>query len=278
MPLNVVEGGLASPNDTDPTIDRYDGPSDHKCGCPDCKAQKSEVQYKAEPLDEESREFADTFAKFFERQARSVLPKIRAAKAAGALAKDADDWWDVTRWDKELAADLEVIARGQSDIMARRALQAIGVPDDEYDPDEASAFLADMCRVRAEYVNATTRAQLERSLELEAAGAEGLMATPDGVFENAVENRTESAGAAIAAAVDGWSALEAVRQCAPDQDIRKRWVVTSSNPRPTHAAMNGETVPYAERFSNGAMWPGDTDALDAEEVANCQCAVTIEIP
>ena len=42
--------------------------------------------------------------------------------------------------------------------------------------------------------------------------------------------------------------------------------------------MNGETVPYGERFSNGAMWPGDTDALDAEEVANCQCAVTIEIP
>jgi HK97 family phage portal protein len=274
VPLNVVTGGLASPNDTDPTIDRYDGPSDHKCGCPDCKAQKSEVQYKAEPLDEESREFADAFAKFFERQARSVLPKIRAAKAAGSLAKDAAEWWDVTRWDKELAADLEVIARGQSDIMARRALQAIGVPDDEYDPDEASAFLADMCRVRAEYVNATTRAQLERSLELEAAGAEGLMATPEGVFENAVENRTESAGAAIAAAVDGWSALEAVRQCAPDQDIRKRWVVTSSNPRPSHRAMDGQTVPVDDRFSNGMQWPGDW-AGGPDEVCGCQCEIAL---
>lgn len=274
VPLNVVEGGLASPNDTDPTIDRYDGPSDHKCGCPDCKAQKSEVQYKAEPLDEESREFSDAFAKFFERQSRSVLPKIRAAKAAGSLAKDAAEWWDVTRWDKELAADLEVIARGQSDIMARRALQAIGVPDTEYDPDEAAAFLADMCRVRAEYVNATTRAQLERSLELEAAGAEGLMATPEGVFENAVENRTESAGAAIAAAVDGWSALEAVRQCAPDQDIRKRWVVTSSNPRPSHRAMDGQTVPVDDRFSNGMQWPGDW-AGGPDEVCGCQCEIAL---
>ena len=54
--------------------------------------------------------------------------------------------------------------------------------------------------------------------------------------------------------------------------------MTSGNPRPSHAAMNGETVPYDERFSNGAMWPGDADALGPEEVANCQCAVTIDIP
>ena len=42
--------------------------------------------------------------------------------------------------------------------------------------------------------------------------------------------------------------------------------------------MNGETVPYSEPFSNGAMWPGDADALDVDEVAGCQCAVDIEIP
>ena len=42
-------------------------------------------------------------------------------------------------------------------------------------------------------------------------------------------------------------------------------------------AMNGETVPYDEPFSNGAMWPGDIDNLDAEEVANCQCILEITI-
>jgi hypothetical protein len=100
------------------------------------------------------------------------------------------------------------------------------------------------------------------------------MATPEGVFENAVENRTESAGAAIAAAVDGWSALEAVRQCAPDQDIRKRWVVTSSNPRPSHRAMDGQTVPVDDRFSNGMQWPGDW-AGGPDEVCGCQCEIAL---
>ena len=48
-----------------------------------------------------------------------------------------------------------------------------------------------MCRVRAEWVNETTRKELERALELEEAGAEGLKATPEGVFENAIDKMIE---------------------------------------------------------------------------------------
>ena len=59
--------------------------------------------------------------------------------------------------------------------------------------------------------------------------------------------------------------------------IWKTWVVTSGNPRASHAQMDGERVPYDQPFSNGAMWPGDVDALDVEEVANCQCVIEIEI-
>ena len=102
--------------------------------------------------------------------------------------------------------------------------------------------------------------------------------TPRDVFDVAEDSRATTGGTAFATAVAGWAALESIRQCAPRRGATKTWDVTSSNPRPSHAAMNGETVPYVERFSNGAMWPGDTDALDAEEVANCQCTVTIEIP
>lgn len=273
VPLNVIEGGLASPNDTDPTVDRYNAAlPDHKCGC--CHDHKSadEIRYKAEPTDEETQQFVDVFAKFFERQSRSVLPKIRAAKAAGAHVKDTDDWWDVTRWNKELADDLTVIAEGQSEVMARRALRGIGVPDDEYDPDRASEFLADMCRVRAEWVNETTRKELERALELEEAGAEGLKATPEGVFENAIDNRSVSAGTAIASAVDGWSAIEAARQAGAD--AQKRWVTTSKNPRPSHAAMAGVTVGLDERFPNGMQWPGDWDG-GPDEVCGCQCQIEL---
>ena len=57
----------------------------------------------------------------------------------------------------------------------------------------------------------------------------------------------------------------------------KTWVVTSSNPRASHARMDGETVQYDRPFSNGATWPGDIDNLDVEEVANCRCQLEIEV-
>ena len=274
VPLNVIEGGLASPTDTDPTIVRNSGATVHKCGCQDHKSEDSEIRYKAEPLEPESVAMVEAFAKFFERQSRSVLPKIRAAKAAGALSKDSDDWWDVTRWDRELADDLEAIVTQNSNSAAYRALQALGVPSTEYDTSRALAFLRSMCQQRAVWVNATTRRELERSLELEEVGAEGLMATPEGVFENAVENRSTSAGTAMATAVDGWSALEAVRQCVSDRGVQKQWIVTSSNPRPGHAAMDGITVPYYERFPNGMDWPGDWTG-GPDEVCGCQCEIAL---
>ena len=275
VPLNVVEGGLASPNDTDPTVERYNaGEPEHKCMCAECKAEGSEILFKAEPTDEQSQQAVDVFARFFERQSRSVLPKIRAAKAAGTLTKDAEDWWDVTRWDKELAEDLQKAAESLNLETALQALMFLGVPSDAYDPALAVEFLASMCQQRAAWVNETTRKELARSLELEAAGAEGLKATPEGVFEYAVETRSISAGTAFATAVDGWSALEAVRQTMPDADVYKRWRVTSANPRKGHAAMNGVTVRHDEKFPNGMEWPGDW-AGGPDEVCGCQCTIDL---
>ena len=273
VPLNVVTGGLASPNDTDPTVDRLGAEPDHKCGCADCKGEGSEIRYKVAPTDDDANETVDVFRKFFERQARSVLPKIRAAKKAGALTKDDDSWWDFTRWNDELAEDLMKIAEGHSNSAAYRALQALGVPSDEYDPTKALAFLRDMCRVRAAWVNEITRQELERSLALEEAGAEGLMASPEGVFEHAAENRSESAGNAFETAVDGWSTLEACRQLRIT-DAKKTWVVTSSNPRKSHAAMNGESVSIEDKFSNNMEWPGDW-AGGPDEVCGCQCTIEV---
>ena len=273
VPLNVIEGGLASPRDTDPTIDRMGAEYESKCACHDHKST-SELHYKAEPLEAESVALVEAFAAFFERQSRSVLPKIQAAKASGRLTKDSDDWWDFTRWNKELADDLEAVVQQNSNFAAYRALEALGVPSSEYEPGHALQFLRNMCEVRAEWVNQTTKKELERSLELEAVGAEGLKATPEGVFQFAAETRSISAGTAFATAVDGWSALEAVRQCASDRGIRKRWVVTSSNPRESHARMNGQTVPFDERFPNGMEWPGDWSG-GPDEVCGCQCEIEL---
>ena len=275
VPLNVVEGGLASPRDTDPTVDRYSFPAPAKsCGCEACKGHEA-LHHKALATDEEQREVADVLAAFFARQAKSVLPKIGAAKAKA----DGDPtWWDSERWDRELADDLEPVVVAQSEAAAMRAIADLGADDGRYSVRRTRAYLRSMVERRAQQVNNATLRELTEVLEGEDDETEDDARTPRDVFDVAESSRSISGGGALAVAVAGWSALEAVRQCAPRRGATKTWVVTSGNPRPSHAAMNGETVPYSEPFSNGAMWPGDADALDVDEVAGCQCAVDIELP
>ncbi len=69
--------------------------------------------------------------------------------------------------------------------------------------------------------------------------------------------------------------MESVKQ--QGGNALKTWVVNSGNPRPEHEMMNGETVPLDDTFSNGAEWPGDSEALDAADLCNCQCSVDIVI-
>lgn len=278
VPLNVVEGGLASPRDTDPTIDRYSGDAQTKdapaCTCSACAAHDPR-HHKATPSETQADEAAETLRAFFRRQAKSVLPKIGASPDVPADG-ETPDWWSADRWDKELADDLEPLAVRHSEDAARATLDDLGVSADGYSVAMTRAYLRAMCERRARLINNATLRELVEVIE-DGTDDDGAR-KPKDVFAVAEENRSVTAGTALATAVVGWTALEAVRQCAPRRGATKTWNVTSGNPRPSHAAMNGETVPYAEPFSNGAMWPGDADALSAEEVANCQCAVTITIP
>lgn len=57
----------------------------------------------------------------------------------------------------------------------------------------------------------------------------------------------------------------------------KTWVVTSRNPRPSHAAINGETVPIDELFSNGLRWPGDSMRGTADDNAGCTCDLVVSV-
>ena len=66
----------------------------------------------------------------------------------------------------------------------------------------------------------------------------------------------------------------ATAEVASQNDLSKAWTVTSSNPRPSHAAMDGETVQADETFSNGARFPRDP-YLGADEIAGCQCVLTL---
>ena len=278
VPLNVTEGGLASPRDTDPTVERYnaslpelkEAPHDGACQCAACKADEGR-HYKATADDEAGRELADALKAFYRRQRKSVLPKIGADPTVPDEGEPA--WWDSERWNRELTDDLNAVAIKQSESAALKALAALGLDASAYSVPQTRAFVNAMAYRRACMVNDATLRELEEAV----ADEEGER-TPADVFDDAESKRAENSGYPFAATIASWSAIEAVRQCAPRRGATKTWDVTSGNPRPSHAAMNGETVPYDKPFSNGAMWPGDADALGPEEVANCQCAVIIDIP
>ena len=260
-PLNVLVGGLASPRDTDPTETRYNSL--------EIKTKSEDRKSRSAPTEEESERIAKVYRSFFDRQGKSVLAKLGA---------NAEKWWDQARWDKELTEDLFKVAFGLSVEAAKEAVKSLFGNDGEYDPERTEAFIREMCRRRAEMMNQKTYDELIAALDNDDEDDDGLKSTPEGVFENAKENRSESAGKAFAGALLGWSTLEACQQNErPGQNIWKTWVVTSSDPRASHAILNGETVPYNEPFSNGAMWPGDMDNLDAAEVANCQCVLEVTV-
>lgn len=260
-PLNVLTGGLASPRDTDPTEQRYNA-------APQKILKKSESRKsRGEPTEDDAKRLANIYREFFKRQSKTVLSRIGAKSA---------DWWDKDRWDKELAEDLFAEALGLSETAARETVKKL-FDNGEYDTKRTEEFIKSMCKRRAEMVNQATYDELLDALEADE-DDEALKATPEGVFENAEENRADTAGFAFAGALIGWTLLEACRQNeGRGQNVYKTWVVTSGNPRASHALLNGETVQYDEPFSNGAQWPGDVDNLDVEDVANCRCVLEVEV-
>lgn len=56
--------------------------------------------------------------------------------------------------------------------------------------------------------------------------------------------------------------------------VKKMWVHNgSSHPRAEHAAMNGETVDMDDTFSNGMRWPHDWGGGDADDIVGCNCDI-----
>lgn len=262
VPLNVVEGGQASPTDThmDEQVPMTTVETEPKSITPLEKMAKAvqEIRIKGSATDEERDDMADVLAKFFKRQAASVLPKIGAGR----------DWWDEDRWNAELADDLEPHMDAIADAHGATTSAELGT---EYDPEITRAYLRAMAEGRARATNDKTRDKLEESIDDEET-------TPADVMKKREETESPMLAQSLATAVAGWALLESVQQAERQgysRTVEKEWV-TGVNPRESHALMNGERVPYDEPFSNGAKWPGD-DFLGPDETCNCNCRTDVII-
>ena len=260
VPMNVVTGGQASPQDThmDGGYPAPVGRPSESGAEPETKDEKpSELRIKARSTKEEDERMADVMKKFFERQKKSVLPKMGAKTAK---------WWDKKRWDKELADDIEPVLDDVSDSHGEQTSEQLGY---SYDTGRTRNYLRTMAVARAGIINDSTYKKLLKADKDH---------TPEDVFDKRADVDAAVIGGALALTVAGWATEESCRQAQDDGDTRqvyKEWV-TGPNPRGSHAMMDGEQVPMGEPFSNGAMWPGD-DNLDADESCNCNCHVDIVI-
>lgn len=257
-PLNVVEGGQASPQDTH--MDEQEPMAVEAAPKMRTKAEAEKLRVKARSSKEEDEKMADVLRAFWKRQGRAVLPKIGAKSAK---------WWDEDRWNKELADDIEPVIDAVADAHGEEVAKAIG---SEYRKEQTRKYLRTLAEGRAKAINESTRRKLEEAIDDEDE-------TPAHVFEVRESKDAETFGRSLAIGVAGWAATHEAPQQAEQQGFRKtvekRWI-TGDNPRPEHAAMNGEVVPIDAAFSNGCEWPGDENG-DPDTTCGCNCSTEVII-
>jgi HK97 family phage portal protein len=269
IPLNVLIGGQASPTDSG-SQNVVSAPLPSSKGVElSREAPHAPLKVKGKPDEEDSRMAANVLRKFFKRQRAAVLSELGA--------KDSD-WWDGARWDEELSDDLYALAVEVSKKVGEETAEALGYSADDYSVARTEKFLRAVANSRASAINQTTRDQIEAAL-YDDVSEDAEKSTPAGVFDEAESSRAVQAGITLATTLTTFAITEMGKQSGRS-GITKTWLVTSSNPRPSHAAMNGETVSIDETYSNGMEWPGDIAGAggDVDEIANCTCTSELTIP
>lgn len=298
VPLNVLEGGLASPRDTAP-------PLALPAGGQASRGQKSAAQIlRAEATKREIRKWdvkhRDALEAFFFRQKAAVIAGLGAGKTVAEAFAGADP----ERWDRELKADLLGVAFAMNEDIGALSADRFG---QTYDPVRAAAWLDTNARIAAENINTATRSALALAFAGAKARRAGRKATVDdlrdelgadeydldfedfsdeaidngladpldaakAVFDLAIAARAVQAATSRSTGVGNFSLQDGAKQAGAGS---KTWVVTSANSR--HPELDGETVAIGESFSNGGDWPGDA-TLDVEEVAGCECLLDFNPP
>src|SRR5690606_36024496 len=148
VPMNVTEGGLASPNDTAPKA----------LFTPSAAAltKADPVRVKAEPREEDADAAAAVLRAFFKRQRGAVLSRLGAKSP---------DWWDEERCNEELADDLYDLALKVVADLGPAAMAQLGLAPDAFDTGRTEAFLREVAKTRAGAINSTTMQQVQDALE-----------------------------------------------------------------------------------------------------------------
>ena len=267
IPLNVEVSGQANPgNDYSyPGVDNNSKKLE-PCKCKSCKEQ-TELRIKGRSDKDDDEKVQTVLTEFYKRQARSVIPKLRAGD---------ENFWNSERWDKELAEDLLPVLTDISDKHGKSTAEQLG---SEYVTEVTRKYLGVASEARAKKINEGTLKAINNELNRDFEDDE----EPDiskvyEVRENTAGSLAKSAAGAIASFATQEAAHQAISDGASSvvgRVVEKEWI-TGANARPSHQAMNGERVPLDADFSNGQHWPGE-DIGDPEESCGCNCTTEVVI-
>lgn len=251
-PLNVTIGGLASPTDTAPEEGNQQAP---KARRPRRKAAQPDDLGTAA---KEREAFRSALEKYADEQ-NTRLQRILDGKAAPAdLYAAIDQVEETNRLKPIILRHIYRLAQvGAWDVLAQWDPEADG-----WAAENLLAYLDKAAETNAGRMVTARYEQLTSDDNLEA-------------FDDRLRTAlTATAWAGAWAVTFGTEALNFGRADAAGATGlgSKTWRVRSNNPRPSHAAQNGETVRADDIFSNGLRWPGDHFG-DAEETANCTCEI-----
>lgn len=259
-PLNVTVGGQASPRDSAPD------PTDEAEEAPEALGTSSRsVSFKAGAPDISVESAGESLSQYFARMGRSLSSQLGAqVKTVGTKSIDDVDW---QRWENELVPVLLGVNGPTAERAAKDALRQMGVDPSLYSADDLRVWLADNASAQAAATTDTSRLHVEEALTKDDPST-ALRA----LFAWWAGDRAASIGRRQATHVSGQATVVQARKHLSRP--QKVWVVTSGDPRDSHAALNGVSVDVDGVFPNGARWPGDS-VLPAEEAAQCRCEITI---
>jgi phage portal protein BeeE len=247
VPLNVLVGGMASPRDATP---------DDREPAKMLKARGLDT-HQPELRARHEQKWVEQLTRHYRRQERAVasaVPKALKTDIGGV-------WWDDERWNSELYEDLlrlNVLTAGE---WAEGFAERIGA---EVSQERMMPWLQEHSRIQSTYINQQARDAVEGALR----EPEPLEAVKH-VFELALSAWAPRQAVSAVTAAANFGAVEAA---SAGNLATKTWRVNSSNPRSSHAAQDGVSVPIRGVFPNGLRWPGDPKG-SAEENAGCMCSV-----
>lgn len=277
-PLNVLIGGQASPQDSAPPPSLgSDAPPRETSGAGMVRGKARTVR--ADPVR------ADTFEARYEKQlgrwfddfTAAVLSGYGSAKRGPVRVKAATDFVDREAWQASLADLLLTLGLAASTAAAEALLEQVGLPPEDYNQAATVAWLTAMAAGVAEGIVGATLAEADEALaDTDRTDEDGEPMPPEARLAAglaaAAGSRVPEIASSQVTSMSGFGQTEAARGAGGE--ATKTWRVQSTDPRPAHRRMDGETVPLDDRFSNGARWPADSSLDDAQR-AGCKCAVEV---